>query len=47
MAYYSDKIPLAIGFSLTGWLPMHCAYWNFDTIKMFFHDQKPNADIHE
>ena len=26
---------------------MQCAYSNFDTIKMFFHEQKPNADIHE
>ena len=33
MVYHSDKIPLDIGFSLTGLLPMHCVYRNFDTIK--------------
>ena len=32
MVYHSDEIPLDIGFSLTGLLPMHCLYWNFDTI---------------
>ena len=32
MVYQSDEIPLDIGFSLAG--PMHCAYWNFDTIKI-------------
>ena len=35
MVYHSDEIPLGIGFSLTGLLPMHCMYWNFDTIKIF------------
>ena len=34
MAYYSDEIPLDIGFSLSGLLPMDCVYWNFDTIKI-------------
>ena len=34
MVYQSDEIPLDIGFSLAGLLPMHCAYWNFDTIKI-------------
>ena len=34
MVYHSDDIPLDIGFSLTGLLPMHCVYWNFDTIKI-------------
>ena len=34
MVYHSDEIPLYIGFSLTGLLPMHCVYWNFDTIKI-------------
>ena len=34
MVYHSDEIPLDIGFSLTGLLPMHCVYWNFDTIKI-------------
>ena len=33
MVYHSDEIPLDIGFSLTGLLPMHCVYWNCDTIK--------------
>ena len=27
-------IPLDIGVSLTGLLPMHCVYQNFDTIKI-------------
>ena len=34
MVYHSDEIPLDIGLSLTGLLPMHCVYWNFDTIKI-------------
>ena len=34
MVYHSDEIPLVIGFSFTGLLPMHCVYWNFDTIKI-------------
>ena len=34
MVYHSDEIPLDIGFSLTGLLPMHCVYCNFDTIKI-------------
>ena len=34
MVYQSDEIPLDIGFSLAGLLPMHCVYWNFDTIKI-------------
>ena len=34
MVYHSDEIPLDISFSLTGLLPMHCVYWNFDTIKI-------------
>ena len=34
MRYHSDEIPLDIGFSLTGLLPIHCVYWNFDTIKI-------------
>ena len=33
MVYHSDKIPLYIGFSLTGLLPQHCVHCNFDTIK--------------
>ena len=32
MVYHSDEIPLDIGFSLTGLLPMHCVFCNFDTI---------------
>ena len=34
MAYYSDETPIYTGHSLTGLLPMHCVYWNFDTIKI-------------
>ena len=34
MVYHWDEIPLDIGFSLTGLLPMHCMYWNFDTTKI-------------
>ena len=34
MEYHSDEIPLDIGFSLTGLLPMHCVYCNLDTIKI-------------
>ena len=34
MVYHSDEILLDIDFSLTGLLPMHCVYWNFDTIKI-------------
>ena len=35
MVYHSDEIPLDIGFSLAGLLPMHWGYCNFDTIKSF------------
>ena len=34
MVYQSDEMPLDIGFSLAGLLPMHCVYCNFDTIKI-------------
>ena len=34
MVNHSDEIPLDIGFSLIGLLPMLCVYWNFDTIKI-------------
>ena len=34
MVYHSDEIPLDIGFSLAGLLPMQYVYWNFDTIKI-------------
>ena len=34
MVYHSDEIPLDIGFSLTGLLPVQCLYWTFDTIKI-------------
>ena len=34
MVYHSDEIPLDIGFSLTGLLPMHCVYGNCDAIKI-------------
>ena len=33
MVYHSDQIHLDVGFSLTGLLPMHCEYRNFDTLK--------------
>ena len=36
MVYHSDEIPQDIGYSLTGLLPMHCVYSNFDTIKIVF-----------
>ena len=34
MVSHSVEIPLDIGFSLAGLLPMHCVYCNFDTIKI-------------
>ena len=34
MVYHSNEIPLDIGFSLTGLLPMHCVYRNFDVIEI-------------
>ena len=34
LAYHSDEIPIFIVFSLTDLLPMHCAYSNFDAIKI-------------
>ena len=34
MVYHSDEIPLDIGFSFTGLLPMHCVFRNFDVIKI-------------
>ena len=34
MVYHSDEIPLDIGFSLTGLLPMHYVNRNCDTIKI-------------
>ena len=34
MVYHSDEIPLDIGFSLTGLLPMNCVYRYFDVIKI-------------
>ena len=34
MVFHSDEKPLDIGFSLTGLLPIHCMYWNIDTIKV-------------
>ena len=42
MVYDSDKILLNIAFSSTGLLPMHCVYWNFDTIKISFPKTKPH-----
>ena len=34
MVYHLDEKPLDIGYSLTGLLPIHCVYLNFDTIKI-------------
>ena len=34
MVYHSDETLLDISSSLAGLLPMHCVYWNFDTIKI-------------
>ena len=34
MVYHSDDMLPDIGLSLTGLLPMHCVYWNFDTINI-------------
>ena len=34
MICQSDEILRNIGFRLAGLLPMHCVYWNFDTIKI-------------
>ena len=34
MVYHSDEIPLDIGFSSSGLLPMHCVDWNSDTVKI-------------
>ena len=45
MVYHSDEIPLDIGFSLTGLLPMHCVYWNFDTIKIVLSWNKATVSI--
>ena len=42
MEYNSDEIPLDIGFSLTGLLPMHCVFRNFDRIKLSFPGTKPH-----
>ena len=35
MVYHSDEPSLDIGSSLTGLLPIHCVYRNFDVIKIF------------
>ena len=45
MVYHSDEIPLDIGFSLTGLLPMYCVYWNFDIIKIVLSWYKPTFPI--
>ena len=42
MVYNSDEIPLDIGFSLTGLLPIHCVFRSFDTIKLSFPGTKPH-----
>ena len=40
MVYHSDVIPLDIGYSLTGLLPMHCVYGNLNTIKIVLYWNK-------
>ena len=45
MVHQSDEIPLDIGFSLAGLLPMHCVYWNFDTIKIILSWYKATFQI--
>ena len=45
MVYYSDEIPLDICFRLAGLLPMHCVYWNFDTIKIVLSWNKATIPI--
>ena len=42
MVYHSDEIPLDVGFSLTGLLPMHCVYRNFHVIKIVLSWYKAN-----
>ena len=41
MAYHSDEIPLDIGFSLTGLLPMHCVIETLIQSKLSFPGTKP------
>ena len=45
MVYHLDEIPLDIGFSLAGLLPMHCVYLNFDTIKIVLSRYKATFPI--
>ena len=45
MVYHSDEILLDIGYSLTGLLPMHCVYSNFDTIKIVLSSYKATFEI--
>ena len=45
MVYHSDEIPLDIGFSLIGLLPMHCMYRKFDTIKIVLSWYKASIPI--
>ena len=45
MVYHSDEIPLDIGYRLTGLLPMHCVYSNFDTIKIVLSSYKATFAI--
>ena len=48
MAYHSDEIPIDIVLSLTGLLPMHCAYSNSDTKKNCpFLIQSQNSDFQQ
>ena len=45
MIYHSDEIPQDIGYSLTGLLPMHSVYLNFDTIEIVFSWYKATFQI--
>ena len=45
MIYHSDEILQDIGYSLTGLLPMHCVYLNFDTIEIVFSWYKATFQI--
>ena len=45
MAYHFEEITLDIGFSLTGLLPMHVLYSNFDTIKIVLSCHKAKLPI--
>ena len=45
MVFHSDEIPLEIGFSLFGLLPMQCVYRNFDVMKIILSWYKASFQI--